>query len=94
MPRAGCACVLHRRPLASLSRDRISPESCVWHYPNASEEVPIEQVSILVGHWSVITEKHYDPWAGSRQEQLEADVREAWASDPLIIGGTKQGQIQ
>lgn len=57
--------------------------------------VPIERVSILLGHSSVrITEKHYNPWVRSRQEQLEADVRQAWASDPLIIGGTKQVQIQ
>jgi integrase/recombinase XerD len=57
--------------------------------------VPIERVSILLGHQSVrITEKHYNPWVRSRQEQLEADVRNAWANDPLIIAGTKQVQIQ
>ncbi|OLC97693.1 MAG: hypothetical protein DMG35_15875 [Acidobacteria bacterium] len=57
--------------------------------------VPIERVSVLLGHQSVrITEKHYSPWVRSRQEQLEADVRNAWASDPLIIEGTKQVQIQ
>lgn len=57
--------------------------------------VPIERVSILLGHSSVrITEKHYNPWVRSRQEQLEADVRQAWASDPLIIAGTKRVQIQ
>ena len=57
--------------------------------------VPIERVSILLGHQSVrITEKHYNPWVRSRQEQLEADVKRAWASDPLIIAGTKQVQIQ
>jgi integrase/recombinase XerD len=56
--------------------------------------VPIERVSILLGHQSVrITEKHYNPWVRSRQEQLEADVRNAWKSDPLIIAGTKQVQI-
>jgi integrase/recombinase XerD len=57
--------------------------------------VPIERVSILLGHQSVrITEKHYNPWVRSRQEQLEADVKRAWASDPLIIAGTKQVQVQ
>jgi len=36
--------------------------------------VPIERVSILLGHQSVrITEKHYAPWVRSRQGQLEAD---------------------
>lgn len=57
--------------------------------------VPIERVSMLLGHSSVrITERHYSPWVRSRQEQLEADVRNAWASDPLIIAGTKRVQIQ
>jgi integrase/recombinase XerD len=57
--------------------------------------VPIERVSVLLGHQSVrITEKHYSPWVRSRQEQLEADVQRAWASDPLIMTGTKRVQIQ
>jgi integrase/recombinase XerD len=41
--------------------------------------VPIDQVSILLGHKSVkITEKHYAPWVKARQEQLAASVRNAW----------------
>lgn len=37
--------------------------------------VPIERVSILLGHQSVrVTERHYNPWVRSRREQLEADV--------------------
>ncbi len=41
--------------------------------------VPIERVSILLGHQSVcITEKHYAPWVRARQEQLEANVRRTW----------------
>jgi integrase/recombinase XerD len=40
--------------------------------------VPLEQVSILLGHKSVkITEKHYAPWVKARQEQLAANVRKA-----------------
>lgn len=47
--------------------------------------VPIERVSILLGHQSVrITEKHYAPWVSSRQEQLEADLAKAWSRDPLV----------
>ncbi len=43
--------------------------------------VPIERVSILLGHQSVrITEKHYVPWVRARQEQLEADVRRTWGT--------------
>ncbi len=42
--------------------------------------VPIEHVSILLGHRGVkITEQHYAPWVQARQEQLEADVKKAWA---------------
>jgi integrase/recombinase XerD len=52
--------------------------------------VPIERVSVLLGHQSVrITEKHYNPWVRSRQEQLEADVRRSWARDPLALMETK-----
>src|SRR5882724_6909566 len=41
--------------------------------------VPIERVSILLGHQSVrITEMHYALWVRARQEQLEADVRRTW----------------
>jgi integrase len=48
--------------------------------------VPIERVSVLLGHQSVrITEKHYAPWVRSRQEQLEADLVSAWSKDPLIL---------
>ncbi len=47
--------------------------------------VPIERVSILLGHQSVrITERHYAPWVRSRQEQLEADLTNAWKQDPVI----------
>jgi integrase len=42
--------------------------------------VPIDQVSILLGHSSVrITEKHYSPWVKARQDQLEAAVKNAWS---------------
>jgi integrase/recombinase XerD len=56
--------------------------------------VPIERVSVLLGHQSVrITERHYAPWVRSRQEQLEADLVNAWSCDPVIAaqtGGTPQ----
>jgi integrase len=42
--------------------------------------VPLEQVSMLLGHKSVkITEKHYAPWVKARQEQLAVNVRKAWS---------------
>ena len=47
------------------------------------EGVPMERVSILLGHTSIrVTERHYAPWVRSRQEQLEADVSRVWSSDP------------
>jgi site-specific recombinase XerD len=59
--------------------------------------VPIERVSILLGHQSVrVTEKHYNPWVRSRQEQLEADVERTWARDPVLtqkMPGTNQVQM-
>ena len=48
--------------------------------------VPLERVSILLGHTSVkITEKHYAPWVRERQEQAEADVKRTWAQDPIAL---------
>jgi integrase len=52
--------------------------------------VPIDQVSILLGHASVrVTEKHYSPWVRARQDQLEKSVQSEWRSAPLatIAGG-------
>lgn len=50
------------------------------------EGVPIERVSILLGHSSIkVTEQHYSPWIRERQEQAEADVRRTWARDPLAL---------
>jgi hypothetical protein len=50
------------------------------------EGVPMERVSILLGHTSIIvTEKHYAPWVRERQEQLEADVSRVWSNDPLAL---------
>lgn len=41
--------------------------------------VPLDQVSILLGHSSVtMTEKHYAPWVKARQMQLAQSVRKAW----------------
>ena len=41
--------------------------------------VPIDQVSLLLGHSSVkVTEKHYSPFVKARQEQLENSVKLSW----------------
>lgn len=52
--------------------------------------VPLERVSILLGHSSVrVTEKHYSPWIHARQEQLEADLERSWARDPIVLAAAK-----
>lgn len=55
--------------------------------------VALERVSVLLGHQSVrITERHYSPWVRARQEQLEADLQRAFASDPLVLMQTNHTQ--
>jgi integrase len=52
--------------------------------------VPIDQVSILLGHASVrVTEKHYSPWVRARQDQLEKSVQSAWQ---LLPGRTSSAR--
>lgn len=51
--------------------------------------VPIERVSMLLGHQSVrVTERHYNAWTKARQEQAEADVRRAWDETAAFGKGT------
>ena len=41
--------------------------------------VPIDRVSLLLGHSSVkVTEKHYAPFVKERQQQLENYAKMAW----------------
>ncbi len=48
--------------------------------------VPIEQVSILLGHNNIkVTQQHYSPWVRDRQRQLEADLQRAWHRDPVVL---------
>lgn len=55
--------------------------------------VPIERVSILLGHSSVrTTEKHYSAWSQTRQQQAEQDVMRAWESDPVTSAGTHRAR--
>ncbi len=55
-----------------------------------AEGVPMEQVSMLLGHTSIrVTERHYAPWVQSRQEQLEASMRRAWARDPVAFSESR-----
>jgi integrase len=50
--------------------------------------VPIERVSILLGHSSTkVTSQHYSPWIQARQDQLEEDVKRTWNEN---VTGTKE----
>jgi integrase len=81
-------------PLAGLDQPDGTPKRCFPHMFRDTfavemllAGVPIDQVSILLGHKSVkITEKHYAPWVKARQDQLTANVRMAWGA---IAGGQK-----
>ena len=72
--------------LADIRRPDGSPKRCHPHMFRDTfavemllAGVPIDQVSILLGHASVkITEKHYSPWVKARQIQLQQSVRNAW----------------
>jgi integrase len=45
-----------------------------------SRGIPIEDVSVLLGHKSVrITEAYYSHWVRARRERLEERVREIWS---------------
>jgi integrase/recombinase XerD len=73
--------------IANIRREDGTPKRCHPHMLRDTfavemllAGVPLEQVSILLGHKSVkITEKHYAPWVKARQELLAANVRKAWA---------------
>jgi integrase/recombinase XerD len=55
--------------------------------------VPIEQVSVLLGHSSIrITETHYRPWVRDRQRQLELSLEKAWSQDPIVMLETNAEQ--
>ena len=58
--------------------------------------VPIDQVSILLGHTSVkITEKHYSPWVKARQLLLQHSVSNAWPVEkpaPKISANNRRRQ--
>ena len=50
--------------------------------------VPMEEVSILLGHSSVrITEKQHASWVQARQEILKAHVAKTWQAFGVIEGG-------
>jgi integrase len=52
--------------------------------------VPLERVSVLLGHNSVkTTEEHYAPWVLDRQRQIEEDVRRTWTKGTQEVHSEK-----
>jgi integrase/recombinase XerD len=52
-------------------------------------DVPIEQVSMLLGHASIkVTERHYAPWVGARQRRMEENLHRVIKNDPLAASET------
>jgi len=82
--------------VANLSKPDGTPKRCHCHMFRDTFAVemllggvPIDQVSILLGHASVrVTEKHYSPWVRARQDQLEKSVQSAWRSVPIATIAT------
>jgi integrase/recombinase XerD len=55
--------------------------------------VPLDQVSMLLGHSSVrITEKHYAPWVRARQQQMEESLDRGIKNDPLARREAAKGR--
>ena len=53
--------------------------------------VPIDRVSLLLGHSSVkVTEKHYAPFVKERQQQLENYARMAWDETAMRVPPPKK----
>ena len=53
--------------------------------------VPMERVSVLLGHSSVkTTEMHYAAWSKARQKQAEADVPRTWDAEATVTLAARQ----
>jgi len=57
--------------------------------------VPLEQVSKLLGHFSVkTTEKHYALWVKARRQQREDSVRKAWEECQTLSSSQRRVQCE
>jgi integrase len=77
--------------ITNILRPDGTPKRCHPHMfrdtfavENLLAGVPIDQVSLLLGHASVkITEKSYAPFVKARQLQLQQSVRNAWQTQQM-----------
>ena len=57
------------------------------------KDVPIEDVSTLLGHSSIYTtERHYAPWNKARRNRLVQITQKANLNDPLLQNLNKRSQ--
>lgn len=77
--------------IAKIHRPDGTPKRCHAHMFRdtfavelLNRGVPIDRVSLLLGHSSVkVTEKHYAPFVKERQQQLETYARMAWEDSAM-----------
>ena len=68
-----------RKPDGTLKRCHAHMFRDTFAVELLNKGVPIDRVSLLLGHSSVkVTEKHYAPFVKERQQQLENYARMAW----------------
>jgi integrase/recombinase XerD len=87
--------------IADIRKADGTPKRCHSHMlrdtfaiENLLAGVPIDQVSILLGHASIrTTERHYAPWVRARQEQLEQSVAKAHAVQGITKSATDVADV-
>ncbi len=87
--------------LADIRKADGTPKRCHSHMlrdtfalENLLAGVPIDQVSILLGHAGIkTTERHYAPWVRARQEQLEQSVAKAFAVQGITKSATDVADV-
>jgi len=85
--------------IANIQKPDGTPKRCHAHMFRdtfavelLNKGVPIDRVSLLLGHSSVkVTEKHYAPFVKERQQQLEVYARMAWEDSRMDAGDIQSG---
>jgi integrase len=86
--------------IAEIRQEDGTPKRCHPHMLrhtfaicNLIAGMPIEEVSMLLGHSSVkITERHYAPWVSGRQRRLENSVKNSLIAQGVLDGGNEGSQ--
>ena len=84
-----------RKPDGTLKRCHAHMFRDTFAVELLNKGVPIDRVSLLLGHSSVkVTEKHYAPFVKERQQQLETYARMAWDETVENAGPPRGGSSQ